>query len=1102
MGVHAVTSSAGHRRIHRAQRWLENRAAAEEVLIIGATLDAANGLARDVAKKKGAAFGWHRLTLPQSAFAIAAPILAARGLTPLNRIGTGALVARLVHRMNAEGRLRHYQSVAMTPGFPRAVAGVIAELRLARISRDAIAGCAPDFEPLAEAYEAELKEAGLTDWPGVLALASEAARAGGNKPRLIGLPMLLLDVAIGNDAELIFVDSLAAAATEVLATVPTADQPTLRRLRNRLRAQIDDLDQGSVDDQSTTSSRSTSALTNLQRRLFKEEEKSKEATPDNTVEVFSAPGEGRECVEIARRVLSMARSGVALDRIAVLLRSPEGYRSYLEEAFNRAGIPAHFARGAVRPDPAGRAFCALLKCAADGLSARRFAEYLSLGQVPDATSDGAPPEAIPGSERWVFPDSEFAQSSTEEAAEELQPTQPAEDQADQAPVREGQLRAPRRWERLLVDAAVIGGRDRWRRRIEGLVNDLRLRLSELAEEEETQAAVLARTLEDLAAFAVYAIPLIDLLDSLPKSANWGDWLEKLGALATRALKYPSRVLSVLSELAPMGPVGPVALNEVLLVLEPLLLQVAVPPASQRYGKVFVAPIDAARGMSFDAVFVPGLAEKMFPRKIVEEPILLDTVREQIGDLATNPTRLQAERLALALAAGAAEHRICFSYSRLDLDQGRPRVPSFYGLEAFRAAEGLLPDFAELARRAETATNARLGWPAPNDPANAIDDAEYDLALLNRLEERGQESPGAARHLVTANPFLARALRTRYQRWGSTWTASDGLLSRSETVRAIMAKHALGLRSYSPTALQNYAKCPYRLFLQTIHGFALREIPEAIDQLDPLQRGSLIHEVQFNLFARLREDGFLPVRSSNLHEAQQRLDAMIAEVAARYKDDLAPAIDRVWVDGVAAIRADLREWLRRASEDESGYVPWRFELSFGLEHRPERRQADPQSTPGAVGLDCGIQLRGSVDLVERHPSGLARVTDHKTGKADAKRNQLVDGGKSLQPLLYALAAEKLFAGEAKVTAGRLYFCTSVGGFAEHLVRLDESGRAAAAQIAEAIGDAVARPFLPASPDKGQCDLCDFRVVCGPYEERRAARKPQGNLEPLLALRALP
>ena len=315
---------------------------------------------------------------------------------------------------------------------------MITELRLARISQDAIGACAPDLEPLIDAYEVELREAGVTDWPGVLALASEAASAvGGNRPRLIGLPMLLLDVPIGNEMELVFVELLAAAATEVIATVPTADQATLRRLRDRLRAQIEDLDEGSGGDESGVSSTSASALMNLQRRLFKEEERPIEAKPDDTVEVFSAPGEGRECVEITRRVLSIARRGVPFDRIAVLLRSPEGYRAYLEEAFNRAGTPAHFARGAVRPDPAGRAICALLKCAADGLSARRFTEYLSLGQVPDATSDGGPPEAIPRSERWVSPDFEFAQSSIEEAADGFQPAQPADDLADEAPVREG-----------------------------------------------------------------------------------------------------------------------------------------------------------------------------------------------------------------------------------------------------------------------------------------------------------------------------------------------------------------------------------------------------------------------------------------------------------------------------------------------------------------------------------------------------------------------------------------------------------------------------------------------------------------------------------------
>ena len=243
-----------------------------------------------------------------------------------------------------------------------------------------------------------------------------------------------------------------------------------------------------------------------------------------------------------------------------------------------------------------------------------------------------------------------------------------------------------------------------------------------------------------------------------------------------------------------------------------------------------------------------------------------------------------------------------------------------------------------------------------------------------------------------------------------------------------------------------------------------------------------------------------MRPNNLDQARRMLDAIIAEVAAHYRDKLAPAIDRVWENGIAAIRADLQEWLRRASEDDSGYVPWHFELSFGLENRPERRHVDPQSVPAAVHLACGIHLRGSIDLVERHPSGLLRVTDHKSGRVSGKPGQLIEGGKSLQPLLYALAAEKLLSGQGKVTGGRLYFCTSNGGFSERVVELDERARDAADDVAEAVSTAVAGPFLPAAPEKRQCDWCDYRVVCGPYEELRAARKRE--VDPLSAVRALP
>ena len=100
--------------------------------------------------------------------------------------------------------------------------------------------------------------------------------------------------------------------------------------------------------------------------------------------------------------------------------------------------------------------------------------------------------------------------------------------------------------------------------------------------------------------------------------------------------------------------SPKVLDQELRSPDSLLLETAAPPPSQRYGKVFVGPIDAARGLSFDAVFVPGLAEKMFPRKIVEEPILLDGIRKLVeGDLATNQSRLERERLALARFVQAA-----------------------------------------------------------------------------------------------------------------------------------------------------------------------------------------------------------------------------------------------------------------------------------------------------------------------------------------------------------------------------------------------------------------------------------------------------------------
>jgi len=106
------------------------------------------------------------------------------------------------------------------------------------------------------------------------------------------------------------------------------------------------------------------------------------------------------------------------------------------------------------------------------------------------------------------------------------------------------------------------------------------------------------------------------------------------------------------------------------------------------------------------------------------------------------------------------------------------------------------------------------------------------------------------------------------------------------------------------------------------------------------------------------------------------------------------------------------------------------------------------------------------------------------------------------VLYALALEQIFP-DAEVDAGRLYYCTSRGGFRVREVPLEEQARAAVKTVFETIDSAIERGFFPAAPALGACERCNFRSVCGPYEELRVAQvKSRKPLEALTHLRGLP
>ena len=1086
--ITAVQSGSAAIRLREARRFLDQFEPGTEVLLLGASRGSVDDLARTISLERGATFGLHRLSFTQLAARLAVIELASHERTPTTALGHEAVATRVAFEARSDDALEYFSPVSQTPGFPKALARTLLDLRLAAVGGTGLTRLprsGTDLAALLDRIETLLNEAGASDRASLFEIATKAL---GSPVTAWPMPLLLLDVPFESEIEAQFLWALVQQSPRVMITVPAGDGSVLSQLEKRgVRLQI--IEEAEEND-----------LTQLARYLF-----SKEPPPERTrtgdLVWFSAPGEGRECVEIARRILKEAERCVRFDEIAIVIRSTQQYVGLLEHALARAGVPAYFDRGTRRPDPAGRAFLAILSCASENFSAKRFAEYLSLAQVPSLDDSGKPPVGS-GHSTWVASRDDVFGVLSERAPDEPDDRDDDDDQqsatnvnGDQAVVA-GTLRAPWKWESLLVESAVIGGSERWARRLNGLAAEYELKIRELTSEQpdSPRIARLARERQNLSHLRGFALPLIEKMSAWPKQTTWNHWIQLLEQLAPQVLRRAAFVLRVLADLRPMAAVGPVSLAEVRDVLADRLIALEVEPPAHRYGRVFVCSPDKVRGRAFRIAFVPGLAERLFPQKLREDPLLLDDLRREIGGgLTLQEDRAEHERLLLRLAVGVATERLYVSFPRIEAAEARARVPSFYALEVMRAVTGRIPDHQQLELEASEEANASLAWPAPARPEDAIDDFEHDLSVLRILMRSEEDVKGRAHYMLRLNDYVRRSASERWARARAPWSPYDGLVRATEATRPFLHSQRPGARPYSVTALQNYAYCPYRFVLSAMYHLEPLEEPEPLERMDPLTKGSLFHEVLAEFFRALQQRK-MAIGTASMDALLEVLDATLTRIAANYAELLAPAVDRVWQDEISSIRTDLHIWARELARS-TGWEPWLFEFAFGLPDAPGR---DPNSRREPVTIDGRFILRGAIDLIERKPgTKILRVTDHKTSKNRSERGSIIGHGQQLQPVIYSLAVEA--ATGCTVESARFSYCTTAGGFTEHNVPINERSRGMGIEALEIIDRAVELGMLPPAPAEKACSFCDFLPVCGPNQERRARRKSREQIADLLELR---
>ena len=219
--------------------------------------------------------------------------------------------------------------------------------------------------------------------------------------------------------------------------------------------------------------------------------------------------------------------------------------------FARAGIPGYFDRGTRRPHPAGRAFLALLSCAVEKLSAKRFAEYLSLAQVPNLDASGRPKidNALRLGFVWQTKSSACCLRIVKAAKRDCSPTCPKPEASKAKPTATRiHVSCCQRNPEDTVAVGESAGRIRrhWRRRPLGAASERprpRIRAEDpRASSEQADSPKIARlererrNLEHLRAFA---LPLIESMAGWSDSANWGDWLQRLRGFVPGVLRKPA-----------------------------------------------------------------------------------------------------------------------------------------------------------------------------------------------------------------------------------------------------------------------------------------------------------------------------------------------------------------------------------------------------------------------------------------------------------------------------------------------------------------------------------------------------------------------------------
>lgn len=467
---------------------------------------------------------------------------------------------------------------------------------------------------------------------------------------------------------------------------------------------------------------------------------------------------------------------------------------------------------------------------------------------------------------------------------------------------------------------------------------------------------------------------------------------------------------------------------------------AAPAREGRVGDGITAgPLAGAVGLDVDVTIVLGAAEGLLPPTPRSDPLLSEADRVVTGLPTADARAVRLHRLLLATLASSA---VTLTFPRGDL----------------RATSQLQPSrwITEWLGDVHAVPSHHAGLEATPFPTSASE---------HRLRDRyhSVRSGAGLGDDAGGDPTLLRGISTITARGSDAMTVYDGDLSGADVPRLDTA--------VSPSRLENWVACPHAYFAHYLLNVDPIDEPSGAITISGRDRGSTQHRA-LDRFHRAVIDGLLPQPGRIGWTAEHRAALMgffdeACDITERRGRTGRPAF---WADARARMLADLLGWLDHDDlfVRRRGATVLASEFSFGGDGR------------SVIHLPSGraIELKGSIDRVDRTDDGTLVVTDHKSGRKENFVGMTLDdptvGGTLFQLPAYTAAARAEF-GTPGTLVHAEYGLLAKGGY-------DRPGMTMTADVDQRVREALALvvdgietgyfPHRPEPPGWRMFVACEF------------------------------